>query len=265
MALYVIVLAIQKKIRLKELKFLGNIIIISVCIIGSWAIPLYFKYGFWNKISFAAINDLYGEKYPELVEWVRWRLSYVPSIKEFFKITVTNSGYLPMVLSIFGISAFFHKKKTDEKLFIIVWLASIFFLIMFKLTSRPTRMFEYIFFAMIILSAAGLEYLIEFYGQIMQSNNKIIPITILIILLFRFNYFYLPKYDNTVTTYNKNSVISTRKSSERSSRKEENYIRMRNTENGLTEYFGSSKRLLITLDPNLWEVYIKYTEDKEKK
>jgi len=136
---------------------------------------------------------------------------------------------------------------------------------MFKLTSRPTRMFEYMFFAMIILSGVGLEYLIEFYRQITQSNNKIIPITILIILLFRFNYFYLPKYNNTVATYNKKSAISVRKSSEHSSRMEENYIWMRNSENGLTEYFGSRNSLLLTLNPDFWEIYIKYAEEEKKK
>lgn len=263
--LYIIVLAIQKKIGPKELKFLGHILMISVCIIGSWAIPLYLKYGFWNKVPFAAINGLYGEKYPELLEWARWRLSYVPSIKEFFKITVTNSGYIPIVLSIFGIFAFFHKKKTNETFFIIVWFASIFLLIMFKLTSRPTRMFEYIFFAMIILCGMGLEYLVKFSEQITQRNNKIILIMILIILLFRFNYFYLPKYNNTVATYNKKSAISVRKSSEHSSRMEENYIWMRNSENGLTEYFGSRNSLLLTLNPDFWEIYIKYAEEEKKK
>jgi len=263
--LYIIVLAIQRKIGLKELEFLGRILVISVCIIGSWAIPLYLKYGFWNKVPFAVINGLYGGKYPELLEWVKWRLSYVPSIKEFFKITVTNSGYLPMVLSIFGISAFFHKKKTNETFFMIVWLIAVFFLIMFKLTSRPTRMFEYMFFAMIILSGIGLKYLIELYEQIMQSNNKIIPITILIILLFRFNFFYLPKYNRTLDRFNRNETISTKKSSDYSSRMEEKYIWMRNSENGLTEHFGSRKNLLLTLNPDFWEIYIKYAEEKKTK
>ena len=78
----------------------------------------------------------------------------------------------------------------------------------------------------------------------------------LVILLLHFNHFYLPKYSYTLAIFRK-KVFTAEESKKVSDYRTRFYSYLKNSDNGLTEYFGKARNYLITLNPDFWEIYVK--------
>lgn len=250
----------KRNISKKELITYVLVAIIALSFVSLWALPLWYKYGFWSKMSFSEMQDIYGNKIPYMIEWLNFRLKYIPTPVEMERQIRLNVDNLLYCFSILGIFVIFIQRKTIERLFTLIWCFSIFPMLYFSLSTRPLRLFEYYFFSIILIAGIGIAFWMKNLYKTSTSRKLIVTyLTIIFMLCFYYHISFLTYKFNlyNITFYSKKYHASIEENNSYSKNLYNVYVSDRKIKNGLTERWKSLKNFLTTLNPDFFEIFIK--------